>query len=114
MMGFQHVIMDHITGVFSKFAYSSWIAYRVKLLKRYFLEKSMGTTDLGKVNLVDNLLDGTILVLWLMRMLDFLEVETGYAVKVCGAHDVCCMLLALDFFSKHVCLSINMKRTVSL
>jgi len=81
MMGFQHVIMDHITGVFSKFAYSGWIAYRVKLLKRYFLEKSMGTTDLGKVNLVDNLLDGTILVLWLMRMLDFLEVETGYAVK---------------------------------
>ena len=57
----------------------------------------MGTTDLGKVNLVDNLLDGTILVLWLMRMLDFLEVETGYAVKVSGAHYLCCMLFALDF-----------------
>jgi len=113
-MGFQHVIMDHITGVFSKFAYSGWIAYRVKLLKRYFLEKSMGTTDLGKVNLVDNLLDGTILVLWLMRMLDFLEVETGYAVKVCHAHDLCCMLFALDFFSKHVYLSVDMKQIVSL
>mmetsp|Transcript_24374 Transcript_24374/g.40217 ORF Transcript_24374/g.40217 Transcript_24374/m.40217 type:complete len:444 (+) Transcript_24374:18-1349(+) len=85
MMGFQHFIMDHISGVFSKFAYSGWIAYRVKLLKRYFLEKSMGslgrTTDLGKLNLVDNLLDGTIVVVWLMRMLDFLEVETGFAVK---------------------------------
>ena len=105
-MGFQHVIMDHITGVFSKFAYSSWVAYRIKLLKRYFLEKSMGTTDLGKVNLVDNLLDGTILVLWLMRMLDFLEVETGYAVKVCHAqiYVVCCSRLT-SFLNMCVSLS---------
>jgi hypothetical protein len=94
-MGFQHFIMDHVSGVFSKFAYSGWIAYRVKLLKRYFLEKSMGSTDLGKLNLVDNLLDGTIMVVWLMRMLDFLEVQTGFAVKVSDAHglmwcDLCC------------------------
>ena len=44
------------------------------------------TTDLGKLNLVDNLLDGTIVVVWLMRMLDFLEVETGFAVKVCHVY----------------------------
>lgn len=105
-MGFKHMIMDHISGVFTKLAYSGWIAYRVKLLKRYFLEKSMGTTDLGKVNLFDNLLDGTIVVLWMLRMLDFLEVQTGYAVKVC--EDASCVLFAwntslflsylLDFF----------------
>jgi hypothetical protein len=89
MMGFQHLVMDHISGIFSNFAYSGWIAYRVKVLKRYFLEKAMGTTDLGKVNLVDNLLDGTIIVLWMMRMLDFLEVETGFAVKVSDASCVC-------------------------
>jgi len=82
-MGFQRLVMDQVSGIFSNFAYSSWIAYRVKVLKRYFLEKAMGTTDLGKVNLVDNLLDGTIIVCWMMRMLDFLEVETGFAVKVC-------------------------------
>jgi len=83
MMGFQRLVMDQVSGIFSNFAYSSWIAYRAKVLKRYFLEKAMGTTDLGKVNLVDNLLDGTIIVFWMMRMLDFLEVETGFAVKVC-------------------------------
>ena len=79
-------MMDHVSGIFSKFAYTSWIASRVKLFKRWALEYSMGTNDLGKVNLVDNLLDGFIIVLWSMRMLDFLEVETGFAVKVCDSN----------------------------
>ena len=107
-MGFQHFIMDHVSGVFSKFAYSGWIAYRVKLLKRYFLEKSMGSSDLGKLNLVDNLLDGTIMVVWLMRMLDFLEVQTGFAVKVSGIHEVvlwCEEYLCCADLNMYVCLS---------
>lgn len=81
-MGFQHQIMDQTSKIFSKAAYSSWIAFRTKVLKRYFLERSIGTSDLGKVNLVDNLLDGAIFAAWLLRMLDFFELETGFAVKV--------------------------------
>ncbi len=74
--------MDQTSKIFSKAAYSSWIASRTKVLKRYFLERSMGTSDLGKVEWVDNLLDGAIFAAWLLRMLDFFELETGFAVKV--------------------------------
>jgi len=74
--------MDQTSKIFSAAAYSSWIAFRTKVLKRYFLERSIGTSDLGKVNLVDNLLDGAIFAAWLLRMLDFFELETGFAVKV--------------------------------
>ena len=74
--------MDQTSKIFSKAAYSSWIAFRTKVLKRYFLERSMGTSDLGKVNLVDNLLDGVIAITWLLKMLDVFELETGFAVKV--------------------------------
>ena len=81
-MGFQHQIMDQTSKIFSKAAYSSWIAFRTKVLKRYFLERSMGTSDLGKVNLVDNLLDGVIFATLTLKMLDFFELETGFAVKV--------------------------------
>lgn len=81
--------MDQTSKIFSKAAYSSWIAFRTKVLKRYFLERSIGTSDLGKVNLVDNLLDGAIFAAWLLRMLDFFELETGFAVKVSAKKNYC-------------------------
>ena len=74
--------MDQASKIFSKAAYSIWIAFRTKVLKRYFLERSMGTNDLGKVEWVDNLLDGVVFATWLLKMLEFFELETGFAVKV--------------------------------
>lgn len=38
--------------------------------------------DLGKLKVVDNLVDGVFYVVWAIRMLQYLEVETGIAVKV--------------------------------
>jgi hypothetical protein len=92
MMGYQHLVMDRTSKVFSKVAYSSWIWFRIKILKRFVLERAMGTTDLGKVNVVDNLLDGTIVVVWMLRLLEFLEVQTGFAVKV---RELVCLFLHL-------------------
>jgi hypothetical protein len=37
---------------------------------------------MGKLNVVDNLLNGVLYTSWLLHLLDFLEVETGFAVKV--------------------------------
>lgn len=104
-MGFQHQIMDQTSKIFSKAAYSSWIAFRTKVLKRYFLERSMGTSDLGKVNLVDNLLDGAIFATLTLKMLDFFELETGFAVKVSVSTKLlsgigsCSILLLLSYCS---------------
>jgi hypothetical protein len=92
MMGYQHLVMDRTSKIFSKVAYSSWIWFRIKILKRFVLERAMGTTDLGKVNVVDNLLDGTIVVVWMLRLLEFLEVQTGFAVKV---RELVCLFLHL-------------------
>ena len=111
-MGYQHHVMDQISKIFSKAAYSSWIAFRVKVMKRYFLERSMGTTDLGKVNLVDNVLDGVVFAIWLLRMLDFFELQTGFAVKVrsvvCGVEciliclsDVSFLNITLSYYQQH-------------
>ncbi len=49
--------------------------------------------ELGKLNIIDRLLDGIMYSVWLLFLLDFLEVQTGMAVKVC----VCSFLKKKEF-----------------
>lgn len=41
-------------------------------------------SDFGKLNVVDNLVDGMFYLVWIFYMLNYLEVQTGIAIKVCG------------------------------
>lgn len=43
---------------------------------------SCWSVDLGKLAIVDHLLDGIMYSVWLLFLLNFLEVQTGMAVKV--------------------------------
>ncbi len=49
--------------------------------------------ELGQLNIIDRLLDGIMYSVWLLFLLDFLEVQTGMAVKVC----VCSLLKKNEF-----------------
>ena len=110
MMGYNpYNIMEHVSRVFSKCAYTGWVLVRISILKRYLLGKSFGKfqllllslllssfglithvvfcvsstgSDLGKMNVVDNLADGVLYLVFLFYMLNYLEVQTGLAVKV--------------------------------
>mmetsp|Transcript_15564 Transcript_15564/g.33090 ORF Transcript_15564/g.33090 Transcript_15564/m.33090 type:complete len:534 (-) Transcript_15564:369-1970(-) len=83
LMGNDHDLMDNFSRIFSKVAYTGWITHRLQAFKRYLLRNTLGKSkiELGKLNIIDHLLDGMIYSLWLIFLLDFLEVQTGMAVK---------------------------------
>mmetsp|Transcript_18563 Transcript_18563/g.38503 ORF Transcript_18563/g.38503 Transcript_18563/m.38503 type:complete len:531 (-) Transcript_18563:143-1735(-) len=83
LMGNDHDLMDNFSRIFSKVAYTGWITHRLQAFKRYLLRNTLGKSkiELGKLNIIDHLLDGMIYSLWLIFLLDFLEVQTGIAVK---------------------------------
>eukprot|EP01082_Thalassiosira_pseudonana_P006987 g15034.t1 g15034 contig21:414159-415337(-) len=94
MMGYNYGgLMGNAPRIFSKVVITGWIASRLSVFKRYFLKRALPDADgnafdfasevedMGKLNVVDNLLNGVLYTLWLLHLLDFLEVETGFAVK---------------------------------
>lgn len=40
------------------------------------------TSDMGKLKVVDDLLNGAFYLVWVFHMLDYFQVQTGLAVKV--------------------------------
>lgn len=86
MMGYNPWnIMERSSKVVSKVLVTGWITLRLQTWKRYFLEKSFGksedSSDLGKLKVIDNLVDGVFYVIWAFHLLNYLEVQTGVAVK---------------------------------
>jgi hypothetical protein len=74
-------IMERLSRIYSKVVYTGWIAYRFKLLKRYFLDV-LFPGDLGKLLVFDQLADGLLYLCWAFSTLNYLEVQTGVALKV--------------------------------
>ena len=60
----------------------SWLARRVQTFKRYLIRKVLDCApeNRDKIKLIDRVLDGIVLSLLLMKVLDYLSVETGYAL----------------------------------
>ena len=82
MMGYNPWrILDSASRIFSKTAYTGWFVYRLKIMKRFFLKKAFGGSDLGKLEVMDNLLDGVLATVYAFNVLNTLEVQTGIAVK---------------------------------
>ncbi|KAL7518836.1 hypothetical protein ACHAWX_003639 [Stephanocyclus meneghinianus] len=76
--------VDNATRLFSKVLYSGWITLRLTVLKRFILRKTLpDADDMGKLEVVDDLLNGVFYLIWLFHMLDYFEVQTGLAIKVC-------------------------------
>lgn len=74
-------IMERLSILYSKVVFTGWIAYRFKLLKRYFLDV-LFPGDLGKLLVFDQLADGLLGLGWVFSMLHYLEVQTGIALQV--------------------------------
>lgn len=103
--------VDNVSRLFSKIMYSGWITLRLSLLKHFVLRKtlpdadgmlcicsnlimrlypqrcsynhhSFDTSDMGKLKVVDDLLNGAFYLVWVFHMLDYFQVQTGLAVKV--------------------------------
>lgn len=77
--------MDNASRLFSKVVYSGWITLRLALLKRFILKKTFQPQqgDMGKLEVVDDLLTGLLYIIYLFQMLSYFEVQTGVAIKVC-------------------------------
>jgi len=81
MMGYNPWnIMESSSKIFSKIAYTGWITIKLQNIKRYFLTKGEGR-DLGKLMVINDLVDGLFYVFSMIYILNYLEVQTGLAVK---------------------------------
>ena len=72
-------IMEKISQIFSKIVYTGWFTYRIKLFKRYLLDKRFNG-DLGKMHVFDQLGDGLLYATFVVSMLNYLQVQTGLAL----------------------------------
>ena len=72
-------IMEKISQIFSKVVYTGWFTYRIKLFKRYLLDK-LFNGDLGKMHVFDQLGDGLLYATFVVSMLNYLQVQTGLAL----------------------------------
>ena len=61
---------------------NSWFARRAQSFKRYVLRNllSRAPKNCDQIRLVDRILDGVVLALLLVKILDYLSVETGMAI----------------------------------
>ena len=105
--------IDNVSKLLSKVVYSGWITHRLALLKRFILKKTVPVesggkylfiiavvkisladtdsftflvfiiSDMGKLEVVDDLLTGVFYLFYLFHMLQYFEVQTGLAIKVC-------------------------------
>jgi len=81
MMGYNPWnILENASRIFSKVVTTGWITFRLCDLKRFLLGKAIGS-DLGKMNVIDNLANGVFHLVWMFYLLNYLEVETGVAIK---------------------------------
>ena len=67
----------------SKIVYIAWAAYRLSILKRYVLSQAVERHPdrLGRVSLVDKIVDAIIYMVTAMFVLDVLDVELGAGVR---------------------------------
>lgn len=70
------------SSVFAKILYTSWLARRFQRFKCYLIRKIMfrAPKNCDKIKLIDRLLDGIVLSLLCVKILDYLSVETGLAL----------------------------------
>eukprot|EP00956_Cyclotella_meneghiniana_P027050 scaffold59883_cov66-Cyclotella_meneghiniana.AAC.3 len=76
--------IDNASRLFSKIVYSGWITHRLALLKRFILRKTLlpyEGGDLGKLEVIDDLLTGVFYLIYFFHLLQYFEVQTGLAVK---------------------------------
>jgi hypothetical protein len=65
-----------------KLELQSWLARRLQSFKSYFIRRALNRApkNCDKLKLINNILDAIVLALLLVKILDFLSVETNYAV----------------------------------
>jgi small-conductance mechanosensitive channel len=69
-------------GLFRCSLYKSWFASRIQCFKRCLIRKilSKAPKNCDKIKLIDRVLDGLVFALLVVKILDYLSVETGMAI----------------------------------
>lgn len=82
MIGYAEGVMSKMPSIYSRVVYTGWFTTRLQALKRNMLKSVSGRTKkLGKLVVFDRLIDGLMYFAWGLSILDYLEVETGVALK---------------------------------
>ena len=81
-LGFSFPSLGTLSKGFAKILFISWIGFRLSVFKRYMLETAIfkNSKKLGRVSLVDRLLDGAIIVITGFFLIECLDVDMGVGV----------------------------------
>ncbi|KAL7467592.1 hypothetical protein ACHAXS_007834 [Conticribra weissflogii] len=86
-IGYNHKQWSAVSKVFAKILYTSWVARRLQTFKSYVVRKALNKApkNCDKLKMVNRILDGVMLAVLLVKILDFLSVETGFALTSIAA-----------------------------
>jgi small-conductance mechanosensitive channel len=78
-LGFTFAHVKPVTQVFAKVIYIAWASQRMSIFKRYLLGRAVSRKpdQLGRVSMIDRLVDGVIYICTGLFLLDTLNVEFG-------------------------------------
>eukprot|EP00956_Cyclotella_meneghiniana_P015154 scaffold22996_cov59-Cyclotella_meneghiniana.AAC.1 len=81
-LGFHFVTLTNVSTGIAKLLYIMWIAQRVSAFKRYLLSKAISKhpEKLGRAATMDHLVDGLIMGMAGMFLLDVLDVDMGMGI----------------------------------
>jgi small-conductance mechanosensitive channel len=81
-LGFTYFHVGQVSQAFAKIIYVAWASQRLSVLKRHILSRAVSRKpdQLGRVSMIDRLVDGIIYICTGLFLLDILNVEMGVGV----------------------------------
>ena len=81
-IGYDAENWGNVSTLFAKVLYTSWAAHRIQSFKAYFLTKFLHyrPEECDKVQLINRILDLTVLALLVVKIMGYFALETGVAL----------------------------------
>ena len=112
-IGYKAEEWGNVSNLFAKVIYTAWIAHRIKHVKTHFLTKFMRKCpeECDKVQMVNRVLDLTVLACLIVKIMTYFAMETGIAlgsIAAFGTTSTLMISLASQEFAKGVTNGIEM------
>jgi small-conductance mechanosensitive channel len=86
-IGYNPEGLGNVSNLFAKVVYTTWFAHRIKSFKTYFLTRFLRSCpeECDKVQMVNRVLDLTVLALLVVKIMGYFAMETGIALTSIAA-----------------------------
>lgn len=102
-IGYNSEGWGNVSNLFAKVLYTSWFAHRIQIFKTYFLTRFLRSCpeECDKVQMVNRVLDLTVLALLVVKIMSYFAMETGIALGSIAAFGTTSTLM-ISFASQEI------------